>query len=146
MFNAYDFDVWEHSFFDENTGGYVVTEIQRITQSEKSKSERGKYRKEYNMCVALAMDGNAVEHLDDKHGNSYDIHLNGVKADLKKTGSHNNIRNYAKEALNKQGASIVVFEFKVETEEIHSEILLLQKKGIHGKYYFSKNKKIIFNF
>jgi len=44
-------------------------------------------------------------------GGGYDIHLNSIKADLKKTSSHNNMVRYAKHAVKKQGVDMVVFEF-----------------------------------
>ena len=144
-FDSYKTDEWEKNYFDEDTGGFVVTHKGRIALSQKSDNELKKFNKEQNMCQVLAKNGYAVEHLDDRNGNSYDIHLNGIKADLKKTGSHNNIVNYAKEAIRQQGAEIVIFEFEKETDMIHAEILQLKRKGIHGKYYFSKKKDVIYD-
>ena len=135
---------WEKTLFDEDSGGYLVTEKSRITQSQKSTNELKKFDKEQDMCKTLACNGFAVEHLDDKKGESYDIHLNGIKADLKKTGSHNNMVNYAKEAIREQGAEMVVFEFEKETEEIHAEIKRLQSKKISGIYYFTKKNKAVY--
>jgi len=122
-FSSYD-SQWAKSYFDNDTGGYIVIERYRIVQSQRSKNEKEKFNKEYGMCMTLAKNGYFVEYLIDKK-DSYDIHLNGIRADLKKTGSHNNIVNYAKEAIRKQGASIVIFEFEKETEKIHAEILQL---------------------
>jgi len=135
---------WEKTLFDEDSGGYLVTEKSRILQSQKSPNELKKFDKEQDMCKTLACNGFAVEHLDDKKGESYDIHLNGIKADLKKTGSHNNMVNYAKEAIREQGAEMVVFEFEKETEEIHAEIKRLQSKKISGIYYFTKKNKAVY--
>ena len=142
QYNSYDKE-WEKSYFDENTGGFIVTKKIRIAQSHRSKNEEVKFKKEYRMCEVLANNGNAIEYLKDKKG-SYDIHLNGVKADLKKTGSHNNIVNYAKEAIREQGAEMVIFEFEKETENIYAEIIVLQRKGIRGKYYFTNRKDIVY--
>jgi hypothetical protein len=46
---------------------------------------------------------------------SFDIYLNGIPADLKKTVGSGNIVKYAKKAVEKQGAQIVVFEFNNTT-------------------------------
>jgi len=137
---------WEKTLFDKDSGGYLVTQISRIAQSGKSDNEFKKFDKEQEMCKTLSRNGYAVEHLDDNNGETYDIHLNGIKADLKKTGSHNNIANYAKEAIREQGAEIVVFEFEKETEKIHAEIILLRKKNIHGKYFFTKRDDVVYDF
>jgi len=39
------------------------------------------------------------------------ININGIAAELKRASSHNNILNYAKKAIFKQNAKIVLFEF-----------------------------------
>jgi len=144
LYESYD-DNWKLDYFDDNTSGYLVTEKGRIMQSEKSKNETIKFLKEQEMCMTLARNGHKIEHLDDKWGESYDIHIDGIKADLKKTRSHNNIVNYAKEAIRDQGAEMVIFEFEKETEMIHAEIIQLYKKSIRAKYYFSHNKNIIYD-
>jgi len=146
QYDSYNSNEWKKNFFEEDSGGYLVTEKARIAQSKKSDNEFKKFDKEQGMCKVLAHKGFAVEHLDDKNGNSYDVHLNGIKADLKKTGSHNNIIKYAKEAVRVQGAEIVVFEFEKETDMIYAEILQLKRKGIRGIYYFSNRKDVIRDF
>ena len=98
------------------------------------------------MCLTLAQNGYAVEYLEDNHF-SYDIHLNGIRADLKKTTGSGNIERYAKEAIREQGAEIVVFEFENNLKDIHTKLLKLRNKyGIHGYFYFSDNKCKIFSF
>ena len=94
------------------------------------------------MCEALAQNGNAVEYLIDRDS-SYDIHLNGIKADLKKTSSHNNMVHYAKAAIREQGAEMVVFEFEIMTDKIHEELNRLKRLGIKFIYFTSTNKNII---
>ena len=121
-FDAYDTSKWKKKYFDKKTGGYVVIERDRIYQSQKSKGEKEKFDREQGMNMTLARNGYAVEHLDDRGGTGYDIHLNGIKADLKKTGSHNNMVNYAKKAIRKQGADMAVFEFEKMYDKIHSEL------------------------
>lgn len=95
------------------------------------------------MCITLAKAGYAVEYLDDRQGDSYDIRLNGIKADLKKTGSHNNIANYAKEAIKKQKAEMVIFEFEKMNAKIHEELNRLKKKGIQAKFFTTENSSVI---
>ncbi|MCL2728320.1 MAG: hypothetical protein FWD56_08060 [Bacteroidales bacterium] len=143
-FNSYESE-WEKAYFDEYRGGYLVVSKKRIEQGNLNKQEKEKYNKEYSMCLTLAQNGNQIEYLKMTEG-SFDIYLNGISADLKKTSSHNNLLDYAKKATREQGAEIVVFEFEKETENIHNEIITLKNKKIHGLYYFSKNKKVIHNF
>ena len=114
-YNSYGCE-WEKAYFDELSGGYVVVEKRRIEQGNINKQEIEKYNKEYNMCLTLAKNGYKVEYLKMTEG-SFDIYLNGISADLKKTTSHNNILDYAKKAFYKQGAKIVVFEFKNDTKK-----------------------------
>ena len=145
-FDSYSSE-WEKTLFDEDSGGYFVTEKSRILQSQKSTNELKKFDKEQDMCKILACNGFAVEHLDDKNGKSYDIHLNGIKADLKKTAGSRNIEKYAKKAIRKQGADIVVFGFDENFKEIQSKLLKLKKDyNIHGYYYFSNNNDKIYSF
>ena len=70
--------------------------------------------------------------------------MDGIPADLKKTGSAGNIVNRAKKAVRKQKAELVVFEFTAETKETHIEINKLREKGIKGYYFFSKDKTKIY--
>ena len=46
--------------------------------------------------------------------------------------------NYARKAIDKQGAKIVIFEFEKETVRIKEELKVLKEKGISAKYFFSK--------
>ena len=75
------------TYEDGRTGGQVYTEQGRIEQSKKSNGERQKYEKEAAMCKTLAKNGHTVVHLADKKRSdgSYDILLDGHKADLKST-------------------------------------------------------------
>ena len=86
-----------------------------------------------------------VVHLDDtkRSDGSYDILLDGHKADLKTTKSANNIVKYGKDAINKQKAEIVVFKFdKMDTDK-HIALNKLAKQGIHGYYIEEDNGKLI---
>jgi len=142
VFDSYG-DNWRLDYFDDNSGGYLVTERGRIIQSEKSKNEIEKFHKEHEMCKTLAKNGYAMEYLDDQWGKSYDVHVNTIKADLKKTVSHNNLVRYAKKAIREQGAEMVVFEFDNMTGDIHKGLNKLESIGIKVMYYTSANKNKI---
>jgi len=135
-------DEWEKAYFDEYNGGYLVVNKQRIEQGNINKQEKEKYNKEYSMCLTLARNGYKVEYLKMTDG-SFDIYLNDISADLKKTVSHNNILNYAQKATRKQGAEIVVFEFDTITGKIWDELNKIKRMSIKVKYFISENKVII---
>jgi len=137
-FVAYDPDRWEHTLYCKASGGYVVTERERIRQSQLNKQEKEKFNKELSMCLTLALNGYRVEYLKISE-NSYDIHLDGVAADLKKTKSHNNLVEYAKHAVHQQKAKLVIFEFSTMTGRIHDELNKLKRLGIPVKYYITSD-------
>ncbi|MDR1169586.1 MAG: hypothetical protein LBK97_01975 [Prevotellaceae bacterium] len=137
QYNSYDYS-WERAYFDGHNGGYLVICKERITQGNINKQEKEKYDKEYSMCMILVQNGYRVEYLKMTEG-SFDIYLNGKSADLKKTAGSGNIVKYAKKAIEKQGAEIVVFEFEKETARIKEELKVLKEKGTKVKYYFSNN-------
>ena len=123
--------------YKSENGGTVYTEESRIKQSKINKQEKAKYDKEHEMCKHLADNGHDIVHLDDRKlsDGSYDILLDGEKAELKSLKGSNNIVREGKEAINKQGADFVVFKFKNFTEHSKSEINDLVKEKIHGCYY-----------
>jgi len=142
-YNSYG-DEWEKAYFDKLSSGFVVVNKQRIIHSSTSKNEKVKFDKEYAMCTVLAQNGYKIEILMERPGfSSSDITVNGTMAELKKTSSHNNMLNYAKKAIGKQGAKIVVFEFDKMTGKIHEELNKLKMIGIEVKYFTSKNRRII---
>ena len=140
-YTAYSTAKYKRDYFDERTGGYLVIENQRIAQSKRNKQEKEKFEKEKGMCIVLAKNGYAVEYLKDAQG-SYDILLNGVPADLKKTASHNNMVKYAKKAADEQGAKVVVFEFSKMTHNIEKELYCIKKLGIQVKYFTARAKEV----
>ena len=140
-YNSYG-DEWEKAYFDKDSDGYLAVEKQRIEQGNINKQEKEKYNKEYNMCLRLAKNGYKVEYLKMTDG-SFDIYLNNISADLKKTGSHNDILSYAQKATRKQGAEIVVFEFEFMNSKIHEELNKLKMIGIKVKYFTSEDKIVI---
>jgi hypothetical protein len=130
---------WRLDFFDSKKGGYLVVDNERIEQGKVNKQEQEKYKKEYNMCLTLAQNGYKVEYLKMTEG-SFDIYLNGISTELKKTASHNNLVDYAKKAVHKQKAKLVVFEFKTMNAETMKEMLKLKGMNIPVKYYLTNDK------
>lgn len=133
----------ELTYYNPNTKGWVITDTSRRLKGEQNKQLRDIYNKEKSMCIVLADNGYKISHLGEISGiSSSDITINGVSADLKKTKSANNIKKYAKKALDKQGANIVVFEFEEDSKEIRNELNNLKKKGKKVKYFFSGKNKV----
>jgi hypothetical protein len=141
-YNSYSSE-WHRDYFNHDNGGCLLIAKQRIKQSKASKQEKKKYDKEYDMCLTLAKNGYRVEYLKQTEG-SFDIYLNDIGADLKKTKTHNNMVRYAKKAIREQGAEIVIFEFEEMTHNIIKELYNIQKLGIWVKY-FTTEKKVVLN-
>jgi hypothetical protein len=142
-YNAYDSD-WEKAYFDRYSGGYVVTDKQRIEHSKVSKNEKAKYDKEIEMSIVFAKNGYKIELLKEiPRISSPDAKINGVFADLKRVSGHNNIVKDAKKAVRKQGAEIVLFEFDAMTHSIKNELDKLKKLGINVKYFIAGTDKVI---
>jgi len=138
---------WEHTFFDEKTGGYLVTELQR-KYKPMTKNDEESFLKEQRMGMKYASFGFQIEHINElpgvsspdayirRHGNGA-IVVNGQLADFKSTKSANNIVKYAKYAIRNQGAELVMFEFTDHPKGITDRIKSLTHKEIHGYYYYS---------
>ena len=110
----YKEEEWERTYISPNDNGLVATQWERIAESEASNSERQKFVKEMRMCKVLADNGHDVEYLQGVNrpaGQTYDILMDGIKADLKCiTGGAGNIIKYIKKALTKQGSEAVILE------------------------------------
>ncbi len=147
-YKSYDNKEWKKEYFNKKHGGYIVVHKGRIEKSQKSKNEKEKFNKEMQMCLTYAKAGYTIEVLDEqKRVASCDVKFNNILADLKKTKSHNNIVKYAKKAVFKQGAEVLLFEFEQETDEIHLELnKLYQKHNIKAYYFFTYKKAIHRNF
>lgn len=144
IYKSYD-KTWRKEYF--NNGGFVVINKDRITKSNVSKREQIKFEKEKAMALVYAQNGYRIELWDEIAGiSSPDGSLNSITVDFKSVATHNNIVKYAKKAIRKQGAEIVLFEFTNETEAIHKEILALKKIGIKAMYYFTDTKEVYNNF
>jgi len=85
------------------------------------------------MAKRFANGGHNIEFAADDAG-SFDVLIDGTKADFKSTSSPGNIINYAKHAIREQGADIVLFEFTNWGSAFIEEIEKLKRYGIHGKY------------
>ena len=138
---------WKHHGFSIQTGGYLVTQRKRIRESRKSKNEKAKYAKEHEMCLVLKTHGYKVEHLSDKKvEGSYDITINGIPADLKRMQGCTNIEKKAKHSIKKQGARCIVFQFDNWNENFRAEINNIQRKGIHGYYFLTKDTSLLHEY
>ena len=132
---------WEYTYVSP-ANGFVVTNWKRIAEARKNKQEEQKFFKELRMCQNLADNGFDVEFLQGENrpaGQTYDIRMNGIKADLKKiTGSAGNIVKYAKHALREQGAEVVVFELPSHAPKYYEAITEARRK-CKGRimFYFS---------
>ncbi len=132
---------WKKYGFNFLNGGYLVTQRRRL-RFKKNSQEIEKYQKEHAMCLVLKQHGFRVEHLsDEKKDGTYDIHLNGIPADLKRTMGFGNIIKYASEAIKKQNAKIIVFQFDDWNDKFVGKINELKRKKFHG-YYFITGKEI----
>lgn len=123
--------------YESENGGTVYTEKSRIEQSQINKQEKAKYDKENDMCKHLADNGHTVIHLDDTKltDGSYDILMDGKKADLKSLKGASNIHREGKSAINDQKAECVIFRFDSISPNVHKELNKLASDGIHGFYY-----------
>ena len=138
----------ENTSFEYKNGGKVTTHKSRVENANKSKQENLKFEKELRMAKLFAKNGYNVELLEEiPKISSHDAIINGKKVDFKCLSSANNIVRHAKEAIRKQGADLVYFEFETDKKEkFLSELKVLSSKyKIHGKYYF-KGENEIFDF
>ena len=142
----YPTDKWEHSYIDAS-GGYIVTEHERIAESQVSKQELGVYRKKQDMARDLAKQGHKIVHLAEHNrpvGDRYDTLFDGVKADFKSTRSHNNIAKYGKKAFREQGADMVVYRLEEHTEGMLKELKNLKELFPDKRivYYYQDEQRL----
>ncbi len=130
-------DPYEPTYKSEQ-GGSVSTDPKREEMSHRSRNEERVYRKELDVCKFLANHGFNIRHLSagSVANGTYDILINGRKADIKCTEGASNIIKYAKKATQKQGAEIVVFRFEIRTPQIEEKIKELWRKGYKCLYYY----------
>lgn len=135
----YNEEEWERTYISPNDNGLVATQWERIAESEASKSERQKFVKEMRMCKVLADNGHDVEYLQGVNrpaGQTYDIRMDGIKADLKCiTGGAGNIVKYIKKALTKQGGEAVILEIPSHAPEYYGALAEARRK-CNGRIFF----------
>ena len=143
----YNEEEWERTYISPNDNGLVATQWERIAESEASNSERQKFVKEMRMCKVLADNGHDVEYLQGVNrpaGQTYDIRMDGIKADLKCiTGGAGNIVKYIKKALTKQGGEAVILEIPSHTPEYYAALAEARRK-CDGRifFYFSDDMEL----
>lgn len=143
QYEDYDEKRWRKEYFDDASGGYLVTEESRQAYGNRNKQEKAKYDKEHEMCLTYARAGYRVEHLGETPGvSSPDVRINGIPADLKRTKGSGNIVKYAKKAISKQGAEMVLFQFDAMDELTHQELNKLRKAGVHGRYFVTGENRV----
>ena len=148
-FVSYD-SCWERTFFDEITGGFLVTQLAR-KYKPMSKNDRETFRKEQEMGIKFASFGFQIEHLNEipgqsspdasirRHGTT--IRVNGKTADFKRLTSDNNIYREGKDARYKKKADLVMFEFTGRFGGIQRALYKLSLIGIRGYYYYTGGKR-----
>lgn len=92
------------------------------------------------MCKTVADNGHDVEYLKGVNrpkGQTYDIRMDGMKADLKCiTGGAGNIVKYIKKALTKQGGEAVVLEIPSQPNVEFYEALAEARRKCNGRIFF----------
>ena len=75
-FSAYDTSKWEHTYYNDKTGGFLVTDRRRITIGQMNKQEKYKFKKEQWMSEQFADFGFQIEHLAEEPGiSSHDTNV-----------------------------------------------------------------------
>lgn len=142
-YEAYDDKQWKKDFFDNDNGGYLVTEKNRMEAGGRNKQEQAKYDKEHEMCLVFARAGYRIEHLGETPGvSSPDVTINGMPADLKRTKGSGNIVKYARKAVRQQGAEMALFQFDEWNDEFRKQLLILKKEGIKAKYFITGENEV----
>lgn len=142
-YEAYDDKQWKKDFFDNDNGGYLVTEKNRMEAGARNKQEQAKYEKEHEMCLVFARAGYRIEHLGETPGvSSPDVTINGMPADLKRTKGSGNIVKYARKAVRQQGAEMALFQFDKWNDDFRKQLLILKKEGIKAKYFITGENEV----
>ena len=144
---SYSENEWERTYISPDDNGFVVTQWERIHESEPSKAERLKFNKEMRMCKIIADNGHDVEYLQGVNrpeGQTYDITIDGIKADLKCIeGGAGNIVKYAKKALTKQGGEAVIFEIPSHDIQFYKAITEARRKCEGRIFFYIADEKVL---
>lgn len=142
----YPDDKWTISYTATN-GAYVATEKERINYANQNPQEKKKFQKELAMCKVIADNDRRVEYRLKFEDGSYDIHIDGVPADLKQlTAGASNLVKYVRKALHHQGAKAVVLELPKHEQPFYDALTEAHRKyGKEGDiyFYFADEKKLI---
>lgn len=143
----YDEKEWERTYISPRNNGLVVTQHERIRESKAHENEIEKFNKEMRMCKVIADNGHDVEFLQGENrpaGQTYDIRIDGIKADLKCiTGGGSSIVKYAKTALTKQGGEAVIFEFPNPNEEFFKKLAEARRKYTGKIYFYIREENVL---
>lgn len=145
---------WEHSYISES-GGYVVTEKERIKEGKRNSREKKVYEKEMSMARVCADHGYKIEYLKGegrKIGETHDIMFDGSPADLKSFSGSSSLVKQIKHALAEQGAEVVIVRLEKENEDKKltdldkmMDKLMEARRKLRGKifYYIEGENKLI---
>lgn len=125
----------------------MATDLRRIAHSHLSKNERAKFTKELSMAGVFAKNGYRVELLNEVPRIPYpDAKINGKLADFKRLSGHNNIVREGMSAINKQGASVVAFQFDKMDDTVMGAIEALKHRNVSGYYFVTGKENTVIKF
>mgnify|MGYP002083946407 FL=1 len=127
---------------EEGSQLLLIVNPERRAAASINKRESLKFEKEYRMATTYSQFGHKIEMLEEKPGiSSPDAVIDGIKVDFKSLASANNIERHAKDAIFKQGADEVWFEFTDFNDAINQKLIKISEWGIHGRYYVKGQSK-----
>lgn len=115
----------------------------RLEAATKSKEAFEIFQKEYKMSKVAIKNGYEIEMLGEGGSNTkFDVFFNGLKGELKSVQSVSNLGNRFHDAV-KQGAEVILFEFKGnKIEALKNRILRYKGRGV-DIYYYVKGEDVI---
>ena len=139
VFDSYDSNVWKKDYFDEDTGGYVITH-----KGHRFDIVNGVY--ELETAKTLAKNGYFVEMMNEPGRLlQYDARVNGIPTEFKIMSGFRNIHKRAEDA-SYQGAKRIVYYIKFDNDhEMFKRFSNVYKtiKNINEIWYI-KNDKLHF--
>lgn len=136
IYNDYNTDDWDKLFFDEKTGGYVVSH-------KKHKYNKQTGLQEKQTAKVLAQYGRRVEMCDESGTEKqFDALVDGVPTEFKIMTGPANIQKRASKAA-KQGAENIVYDIQFDNDEkLYKELYDVKRKKILKQIFFVKGKKL----
>ena len=127
-------------------GGSLTILAERTNKGLSSRSNWDVYKKEKEMSRILAEDGhNVVLRESSKAGETYDITIDGIAADLKWVTSPKFMKAHAEKATTKQGAAMTVFMIDGKWKRFRGMVHDLSSTGYHG-LYIRKNTGVVYTY